>query len=186
MLESHYRAIADEAGLPLVVYNVPGRTGGNVNAETTLRLAEHPLIIAVKEASANLEQIMTIARGRPAGFSILSGDDSWTLPILGVGGQGVISVASNEIPATMVALCAAFGRGDWDEARRIHERHLDLFRANFFGPNPVPVKAALAEMGLIEDVLRAPLLPMVDPERRRLREALDGLGLLDDVAQAVA
>ena len=186
MLEAHYLAIADEGGLPLVVYNVPGRTGSNITAETTLRLAEHPGIIAIKEASANLEQIMTISRDRPAGFAILSGDDSWTLPILGVGGDGVISVASNEIPETMVALCAAAHAGDWDEARRIHERHLDLFRVNFIGPNPVPVKAALAEMGLINDVLRAPLLPLADTERAQLRLVLDGLSLLASLEEALA
>jgi 4-hydroxy-tetrahydrodipicolinate synthase len=186
MLEAHYRAIADEGGLPVVVYNVPGRTGCNVNADTLLRLAEHPRIVAVKEASANLEQIMTIVRDRPAGFSVLSGDDSWTLPIMGVGGDGVISVASNEVPQVMVQLCAAALGGDWDTARRVHERHLDLFRANFLTSNPVPVKAAMAEMGLIEDVLRPPLLPLDDANRVRLREVLAGLGLLGSREEAAA
>jgi 4-hydroxy-tetrahydrodipicolinate synthase len=186
MLEAHYLAIADEGGLPIVVYNVPGRAGTNINAETTVRLAQHERIIAVKEASANLEQIMTISRDRPDGFAILSGDDSWTLPIMGVGGDGVISVASNEIPETMVALCAAAQRGEWDTARRIHEQHLDLFRANFIGPNPVPVKAALAEMGLITDALRQPLLPLADAERAELRRALGGLGLLQEAETAAA
>jgi 4-hydroxy-tetrahydrodipicolinate synthase len=179
MLEAHYRAVADEGGLPVVVYNVPGRTGCNVNAETLLRLAEHERIVAVKEASANLEQIMTITRDRPTGFSVLSGDDSWTLAIMAVGGDGVISVASNEVPAVMVALCAAARTGDWDEARRIHQRHLELFRANFITSNPVPVKAALAEMGLIEDVLRRPLMPLDETNRSRLRTVLDDLGLLE-------
>jgi 4-hydroxy-tetrahydrodipicolinate synthase len=186
MLEAHYRAIADEGGLPVVVYNVPGRTGCNINADTLLRLAEHPRIVAVKEASANLEQIMTIVRDRPAGFSVLSGDDSWTLPIMGVGGDGVISVASNEVPQVMVQLCAAALSGDWDTARRVHERHLDLFRANFLTSNPVPVKAAMAEMGLIEDVLRPPLLPLDDANRARLREVLAGLGLLGSREEAAA
>jgi len=179
MLEAHYRAVADEGGLPIVVYNVPGRTGCNVNADTLLRLAEHPRIVAVKEASANLEQIMTVTRDRPAGFTVLSGDDSWTLPIMGVGGDGVISVASNEIPETMVTLCAAARSGDWDTARRIHERHLDLFRANFLTSNPVPVKAALAGMGLIHDVLRQPLLPLADAHRAQLYAVLDDLDLLE-------
>jgi 4-hydroxy-tetrahydrodipicolinate synthase len=186
MLEAHYRAVADEGGLPIVVYNVPGRTGANVNADTTLRLAEHEGIIAVKEASANLEQIMTISRDRPDGFSILSGDDSWALPIMGVGGDGVISVASNEIPATMVALCAAALAGDWNTARAIHERHLDLFRINFITSNPVPVKAALAEMGLISDGLRQPLLPLADAERAQLRDVLADVGLLGDVEEVAA
>jgi len=186
MLEAHYRAVADEGGLPIVVYNVPGRTGANVNADTTLRLAEHEGIIAVKEASANLEQIMTISRDRPDGFSILSGDDSWALPIMGVGGDGVISVASNEIPETMVALCAAALAGDWNTARAIHERHLDLFRINFITSNPVPVKAALAEMGLISDGLRQPLLPLADAERAQLRDVLADVGLLGDVEEVAA
>jgi 4-hydroxy-tetrahydrodipicolinate synthase len=186
MLEAHYRAIADEGDLPVVVYNVPGRTGTNVEAATLLRLAEHPRIVAVKEASANLEQIMTILRDRPDGFSVLSGDDSWTLTVMAHGGDGVISVASNEIPATMTALCAAAREDDWARARTIHERHLELFRANFIAPNPVPVKAALAEMGLISDTLRAPLLPLADEQRPRLMRALRDLGLLDPATASAA
>jgi 4-hydroxy-tetrahydrodipicolinate synthase len=177
MLEAHYRAVADEGDLPVLVYNVPGRTGTNVEAGTLLRLAEHPRIVGVKEASANLEQLMTILRDRPSGFSVLSGDDSWTFPLLALGGDGVISVASNEAPGPMVELCAAARSGDWATARRLHERLLDLFRVNFISPNPVPVKAALAEMGLIEDVLRAPLLPLAGEARPRLRGVLVGAGL---------
>lgn len=179
MLEAHYRTVADEGGLPIVVYNVPGRTACNVAADTLLRLAEHERIIGVKEASANLEQIMTITRDRPEGFVVLSGDDSWTLSLMGLGGDGVISVASNEVPEVMVALCAAAHAGDWATARRLHERHLDLFRVNFVSPNPVPVKAALAEMGLITDALRGPLLPLAEAERRQLRTVLADLGLLE-------
>ncbi|MBX3031848.1 MAG: 4-hydroxy-tetrahydrodipicolinate synthase [Chloroflexi bacterium] len=177
MLEAHYRTVADEGGLPVVVYNVPGRTSCNVDASTVLRLAEHPGIIAVKEASANLEQIMTIVRDRPAGFSVLSGDDSWTFALLALGGDGVISVASNEIPAEMTRLCALARDGAWDEARALHERLLELMRTNFISPNPVPVKAALAEMGLIHDVLRQPLLPLADELRPRLRAALASAGV---------
>jgi 4-hydroxy-tetrahydrodipicolinate synthase len=177
MLEAHYRTVADEGGLPVVVYNVPGRTASNVEAGTLMRLADHPRIVAVKEASANLEQIMTILRDRPEGFSVLSGDDSWTYPLLSLGGDGVISVASNEIPAEMARLCALAFDGRWDEARALHERLLELMRANFISPNPVPVKAALAEMGLIEDVLRQPLLPMADELRPRLRAALASAGI---------
>lgn len=186
MLEAHYLTIADEGGLPVVLYNVPGRTSSNITAETTLRLAEHEGIIAIKEASANLEQIMTIVRDRPEGFAVLSGDDSWTLAMLGVGGDGVISVASNEIPVVMVELCAAALAGDWDRARTIHERHLDLFRVNFISPNPVPAKAALTEMGLISDVLRQPLLPLADAERARLRDVLTDLELIGSTAEAAA
>ncbi len=177
MLEAHYRAVADDGGLPVVVYNVPGRTASNVEAATLRRLAEHPRIVAVKEASANLEQIMTVLRDRPDGFSVLSGDDSWAYPLLALGGDGVISVASNEIPAEMARLCALAHAGDWDGARALHERLLDLMRANFISPNPVPVKAALAEMGLIEDVLRLPLLFMADDLRPRLRAALASAGV---------
>jgi 4-hydroxy-tetrahydrodipicolinate synthase len=120
---------------------------------------------------------MTILRDRPDGFSVLSGDDSWTFPILSLGGDGVISVASNEIPADMARLCALAFEARWDEARALHERLLDLMRANFISPNPVPVKAALAEMGLIEDVLRQPLLPLADDLRPRLRSALASAGI---------
>lgn len=184
MLEAHYRAVADEGGLPVVVYNVPGRTGTNIEPATLLRLAEHPMIVAVKEASGNIEQIMTILRDRPAGFRVLSGDDSITFPMLALGGDGVISVASNEIPGEMARLCAAAFANDWDAARALHARYLDLMRVNFIAPNPVPVKAALAEMGLISDVLRSPLLPMSDEQRPRLRAVLAAAGLLSDGAGA--
>jgi 4-hydroxy-tetrahydrodipicolinate synthase len=177
MLEAHYRAVADEGDLPIVVYNVPGRTGTNVEASTLLRLAEHPRIVAVKEASANLEQIMTIVRDRPTGFSVLSGDDSWTYPLLALGGDGVISVASNEVPDVMVALCAAARADDWTTARDLHARYLELFRINFIAPNPVPVKAALAAMGVITDALRRPLLPLDDGPRARLRDVMASVGL---------
>jgi 4-hydroxy-tetrahydrodipicolinate synthase len=185
MLEAHYRAVAD-VGLPVVVYNVPGRTGGNVSAATLMRLAEHPRIIAVKEASANMEQIMTIVRDRPEGFAVLSGDDSWTLPIMGVGGDGVISVASNEVPAAMVELCAAALRGDMDTARQIHYRYLDLMRVNFVTTSPAPVKAAMAEMGLITDALRMPMLPLDEANRARVRSVLEELDLLPVPAGAAA
>jgi 4-hydroxy-tetrahydrodipicolinate synthase len=177
MLEAHYRAVADEGDLPVVVYNVPGRTGTNVNADTLLRLADHPRVVAVKEASANLEQIMTIVRDRPIGFTVLSGDDSWTYPLLALGGDGVISVASNEVPDVLVAMCAAARTGDWTTARQLHERYLELFRVNFIAPNPVPVKAALAAMGLITDVLRRPLLTLDDGPRARLLEVMAAVGL---------
>ncbi len=181
MLESHFRAVADEGGLPVVVYNVPSRTGANVEADTFLRLAEHPRIVAVKEASGNLEQIARICRERPRNVAVLAGDDAWTLPILALGGDGVVSVASNEIPGEMVALCAAARDGDWTQARRIHERCLPLMLANFRGaPNPVPAKAALSLMGMLaHDAVRAPLLPLEDEARARLATTLRGMGLLD-------
>ena len=149
MIEAHFRAIADDGALPIVVYNVPSRTGVNVEPATLMRLAEHPRIVAVKEASASMDQIATILRERPAGFSVMAGDDVWTLPMLAMGGDGVICTCANEIPGEMAAMCAAAFAGDWDTARRIHERWLPLMKANFVGgPNPVPVKAALALMGL--------------------------------------
>ena len=180
MLEAHFRAVADEGDLPIVVYNVPSRTGANVDAETFLRLAEHPRVVAVKEASGNLDQIARICRDRPRDVAVLAGDDAWTLPILALGGDGVVSVASNEIPGELVALCAAARAGDWDAARRIHERWLPLFQGNFKGgPNPVPAKAALVLMGLLDsDAVRAPLLP-IDPDgRAAMAVTLRGLGLL--------
>lgn len=181
MLEHHFRAVADEGGLPIVVYNVPSRTGANIDVDTFLRLAEHPGVVAIKEASGNLEQIARICRERPRRVSVLAGDDAWTLPVLAMGGDGVVSVASNEIPGELVALCAAAGAGDWDEARRLHERWLPLFLANFRGaPNPVPVKAALTLMGVLErDDLRAPLLPLEAEHRARLADVLRGAGVVD-------
>lgn len=180
MLEAHFRAVADEGDLPIVVYNVPSRTGANVDADTFLRLAEHPRVAAVKEASGNLDQIARICRDRPRDVAVLAGDDAWTLPILALGGDGVVSVASNQVPGELVALCAAARAGDWDAARRIHERWLPLFQGNFRGgPNPVPAKAALVLMGLLDtDAVRAPLLP-IDPDgRAAMAVVLRGLGLL--------
>lgn len=184
MLDAHYRAIADEGGLPIVVYNVPGRTSVNVEAATLLRLAEHPRIIAVKEASANLDQIQTILRNRPDGFSVLSGDDSWTLTVMAHGGEGIISVASNEIPRPMAALCAAAAAGDWTEARRLHEHYLALMRINFITVNPVPVKAALSSMGLIRNVLRLPLLPASEAHQAQIDAVLREAGISGVLAGA--
>jgi 4-hydroxy-tetrahydrodipicolinate synthase len=181
MLEAHFRTVADEGDLPIVVYNVPSRTGVNVDAGTFLRLAEHPRVVAVKEASGNLDQIATICRNRPRDVSVLAGDDAWTLPVLAMGGDGVVSVASNEIPGELVALCAAARAGDWDGARRVHERWLPLFGANFRGgPNPVPAKAAMQLMGLLgSDAVRGPLLTL-DPEgRAAMAVTLRSLGLLE-------
>ena len=181
MLEAHFRAIADEGDLPIVVYNVPSRTGANVDADTFLRLADHPRVIAVKEASGNLDQIARICRDRPRDVAVLAGDDAWILAVLAMGGDGVVSVASNEIPGELVALCAAARSGDWDAARRTHERWLPLFQGNFRGgPNPVPAKAALVLMGLLEtDMVRRPLLPLDPDGRAAMAVTLRGLGLLE-------
>jgi 4-hydroxy-tetrahydrodipicolinate synthase len=183
MIEAHFRAIADDGALPIVVYNVPSRTGVNVEPTTLMRLAEHPRIAAVKEASANMDQIATILRDRPADFSVLAGDDTWTMPMLALGGDGVICTCSNEIPGEMAAMCDAAFAGDWEQARQIHERWLPLMKANFLGgPNPVPVKAAMSMMGLCSDVLRMPLLPLEDQYRARLRLVLETAGLLETTA----
>jgi 4-hydroxy-tetrahydrodipicolinate synthase len=187
MIEAHFRAVADEGDLPVIVYNVPGRTGVNVEAATLLRLAEHPRIVAVKEASANMDQIATILRDRPAGFSVLAGDDTWTLPMLALGGDGVICTCANEIPAEMAEMCDAAFAGDWEQARRIHEHWLPLMKANFSGgPNPVPVKAAMAMMGLLTDSLRQPLLPLEEAQQTKLRLVLESCGLLGTGAAAAS
>ncbi len=181
MLEAHFRAVADEGGLPIVVYNVPSRTGANVEADTFLRLADHPRVVAVKEASGNIEQIAVICRDRPRDVAVLAGDDAATMAVLAMGGDGVVSVVSNEIPGEMAALVRAALAGDWPAARHAHERWLPLFRANFRGaPNPVPVKAAMRAMGLLErDILRPPLLPLADEPSQRLASLLRTLGLVD-------
>jgi 4-hydroxy-tetrahydrodipicolinate synthase len=182
MLEAHFRSIADQGGLPIVVYNVPSRTGANIEADTFLRLAEHERVVAVKEASGNIEQLAVICRDRPRDVAVLAGDDAATLAVLAMGGDGVVSVASNEIPGEMSALVAAWHAGDAEGARRIHDRWLPLFRANFQGgPNPVPAKAAMLAMGLLDDDgTRAPLLPLDDEPRTRLGALLRGLGLIGE------
>lgn len=175
----HFRAIAEEVDLPLVVYNVPGRTGGNIEAATILRMAEEiPTIVAVKEASGNMAQIMEIARNKPSHFSLLSGDDALTLPLMALGGDGCISVVANETPAlfsTMVRFCLA---GKWDKARELHNRLLPLMNFNFVESNPIPVKAALAMMEMIEEVYRLPLVELSTRHREPLKKILRSLDLL--------
>jgi 4-hydroxy-tetrahydrodipicolinate synthase len=174
----HFGAIADAVTVPIVVYNVPGRTGSNVDTRTQLRLAGHPNITAVKEASGNLTQVMDILRDRPEGFEVLSGDDANTLTFMALGGQGVISVAANQVPGPMRDLVAACARGDFAEGRRIHYRLLRLMNLNFVESNPIPVKASLALMGLCEESFRLPMCPPSEATREALRAALQELGLL--------
>src|SRR5258705_1842968 len=161
-LYAHFRAIAEAvSGLPVVIYNVPGRTSSNISAETTIRLARDvENIVAVKEASGNLSQIMQILRERPDGFRVMSGDDSLTLALIALGGDGLISVASNEAPAMMARLVDLALDGRWVEARSLHYQLLPLMEANFIESSPGPVKAALALMGLIEENFRLPLVPV--------------------------
>jgi 4-hydroxy-tetrahydrodipicolinate synthase len=174
----HFSAIADASPVPVVVYNVPGRTGSNIDAKTMLRLAGHANIVGVKEASGNLGQVMDLIRDRPEGFQVLSGDDAFTLAFMALGGEGVISVAANQVPGPMHDLTAACGRGAWEEARRIHYRLLRLMNLNFVESNPVPVKASLALMGLCAESFRLPLCPPTEATREALRGELRELGLL--------
>jgi 4-hydroxy-tetrahydrodipicolinate synthase len=187
-LYAHFRTIAEAVeGLPIVIYNVPGRTSSNISAETTLRLA-HDVenIVAVKEASGNLSQIMEILRGRPEGFKVLSGDDSLTFAMVALGGDGLISVASNEAPEYMSRYVNAALEGNWDEARELHYRLLPLMEVNFIESSPGPVKAAMAMMGLLEENLRLPLVPIQEKSRSRVREVLVELGLLREPSHAAA
>jgi len=159
-LYQHFRAIAESTPLPIVVYNVPGRTGVNVEVATLVRLAEIPNIVAVKEASGNVTQMCEVVRAVPPDFIVLSGDDALTLPLMAVGGRGIISVASNEIPREMAQMVEAAERNDFAAARAIHAKILPLMQINFVESNPIPVKAAMAAMGLLEESYR---LPMVSP-----------------------
>jgi 4-hydroxy-tetrahydrodipicolinate synthase len=164
-----------------VLYNVPGRTSSNISAGTTLRLARDvENIVAVKEASGNLSQIMEILRGRPDGFRVISGDDAMTLPLIALGGDGLISVASNEAPEMMSRLNDLALAGQWDEARALHYRLLPLMEGNFIESSPGPVKAAMAMMGLLEENLRLPLVPVQEKTRTRMREILIEVGLLKE------
>jgi 4-hydroxy-tetrahydrodipicolinate synthase len=174
----HFTAIADAVTIPLVVYNVPGRTGSNIDNRTMLRLAAHPNIAAVKEASGNLNQVMELLRDRPRGFEVLSGDDAFTLAFMALGGEGVISVAANQVPGPMHDLAAAAARGDFQAARAIHNRLLKLMNLNFVESNPIPVKASLALMGLCEESYRLPMCPPAEATREALRGALRELDLL--------
>lgn len=187
-LYAHFRAIAESIpGLPVVIYNVPGRTSSTIAAATTLRLArEVENIAAVKEASGNLSLIMEILRDRPNGFRVISGDDSLTLAIIALGGDGLISVASNEVPALMSQMVELALSGSWDEARALHYRLLPLLDANFIESSPGPVKAAMAMMGLIEENFRLPLVPVQEKTRVRMREVLSELGVLKETAHATA
>src|SRR5688572_14537410 len=173
----HFKAVA-EVGLPVIVYNVPGRTGSNIEASTTLKMAEIPNIAAVKEASGNLGQMMDILRSRPADFRVLAGDDWITLALAAVGGDGVVSVLSNEVPGMMVKMTDAALAGDFVRARELHYKMLPLMNANFLESNPIPVKAVLAMMGMIQEHYRLPLVPISAGNRARLQKFAEELGLV--------
>ena len=187
-LAAHFRAVAQAVGdSPVVLYNVPGRTASNLAATTTLALArEVENIVGVKEASGDLGQIMAILRDRPAGFRVLSGDDAVTLPLIALGADGIVSVVSNETPDLMANLTESALRGDWEIARELHYRLLPLMEANFLESNPGPVKAALTAMGLLEEHVRLPLVPVQEQTRARVRAVLGALGLLPGAAHVAA
>ena len=173
----HYRAIAESTPLPIVVYNVPGRTGSNIEPATLGRLAEIPNILGVKEASGNVPQIEEIIRRVPKPFKVFSGDDSITLPILALGGCGVVSVVSNVVPREMTEMVSLCNRGEFEAARRIHYHLLPLMQVLFIETSPIPVKAALVALGLIQPVYRLPLVPMTPDNRAKLERVLDDLEL---------
>jgi 4-hydroxy-tetrahydrodipicolinate synthase len=175
---AHFRAIADATELPIIVYNVPGRTGSNIEAATTLALAVVENIVGVKEASGNLTQIVDIIRDRPADFSVLSGDDSLTLAVMAAGGDGVISVVSNATPRLMARLVERCAAGDVGEAREIHFHLAPWMAAAFIESNPIPAKAALAMMGRIQNSLRLPLVPLAESKTAAVRESLVEAGAL--------
>jgi 4-hydroxy-tetrahydrodipicolinate synthase len=177
-LYQHYRAFAESTPLPIVVYNVPGRTGVNVEVSTLARLAQIPNIAGVKEASGNVAQMCEICRAVPADFLVLSGDDALTLPLMAVGGHGIISVAANEIPAEMVEMVQHAERNDFAAARAVHARILPLMSINFIESNPIPVKAAMAAMGLLEETYRLPMVAPKPESKEKILTVLKALGLL--------
>lgn len=174
----HFIKIVEECNVKAVIYNVPGRTGSNILPETTLRLAEHENIIAVKEASNNLEQIMQIIKYKPRNFSLLSGEDSLTLPIIASGGNGVISVISNEVPKEYGDLVRFALKGNFKKAQQIHYKLFDLMKANFIESNPIPVKTALWMMKKIKENFRLPLTKMKPENKAILRRVLENLKVI--------
>lgn len=185
-LYQHYRAIAESTPLPLVVYNVPGRTGCNVDPATLARLATLPHIVGVKEASGNVAQISAICQLLPPEFIVLAGDDVMTLPAMAVGGRGVISVVSNEVPDEMAKMVEAAAGNDFAAARAINRRLTPLMQINFIEANPVPVKSAMAAMGLLEESYRLPMVPPSPESRERILGVLRELQLLPEQAGRVS
>ncbi len=175
---AHFRAIADAVPLPIVIYNVPGRTGSNVEAATTLELAEDERFVAVKEASGNLAQISEIIRNCPAGFSVLSGDDALTVPVMADGGDGVISVTSNVVPKLVSQLTECLALGDLVQARSLSHQLAPWTTAAFVESNPIPTKAALSLMGRMKNVLRLPLVPLAEKYGELLKSSLEAVGAL--------
>ncbi len=177
-LYEHYKRVAEEVSLPLILYNVPGRTGVNMLPETVARLSELKNIAGVKEATGDLKQVSDVIEFSRKGFCVLSGDDFTTLPLLSVGGHGVISVTSNVAPGAVAGMVRSFFEGNMEEARRLHFTLQKLHRSMFIETNPIPVKTALSLMGMMEEELRLPLVKMQEANRNRLVQALAGFGVL--------
>jgi len=177
-LTEHCRAIADAVDLPLILYNIPGRTGVNMLPETVAQLADHPNIVGMKEATGNLEQMTQDIVLCGDKLSFLSGDDTLTLPLMAVGGRGIISVVANIVPRDVADMTHAFLNGDWKRARELHLKLFPLSQAMFIETNPIPVKTALAMMGKIREEFRLPLCPMTEANRKKLETALRAYGLL--------
>src|SRR4030088_1810228 len=182
----HFRAIAEAVDKPIILYNVPGRTGANIEPGTLARLAEVPNIAGVKEASGNINQMAEVCNVVPEHFAVLSGDDAVTLPLIALGGVGIISVASNEIPREMAEMTRSALNNDWETARTIHRKYLPLMQANFIESNPLPVKAVLAMMGKVEEIYRLPLLPMRRDTRSKLQKIAADAGLITRPAAPAA
>ena len=180
----HFKAIAEAVGKPVLLYNVPGRTGANLEASTVGRLAEISNIVGVKEASGNLTQVAEICAAVRPDFAVLSGDDATVLPVISLGGVGLISVASNEIPAEMTAIVRAALNNEWDTARQTFRKYLPLMQANFIESSPMPVKAVLAMMGRIEEVYRLPLVAPSAAARDKIMRVLQQLKMLGAAARA--
>ena len=178
----HFRAIAEATDLPVLLYNIPGRTGANLEPATVLRLAELKNVIGVKESSGNITQITELLTTLPSGFKVLAGDDSVALPVIALGGSGLVSVASNVIPAQMAKMVGAALENDWDAARKINRHYFPLMQAHFWEASPAPVKAVMHMIGRGEDVLRLPMVPVSDGTRRKLELLVSELGLLTAVA----
>jgi len=174
----HFTAIADAVDLPMVVYNIPGRAGKNIENPVMLKLAQHKNIVAVKEASGNISQMMDLIAKKPKDFAVLSGDDNFTYPLMALGGKGVISVASNAVPDRMKDLTHTALKGDWDRARKLHYELLPLFKAIFLETNPIPIKATMAMKGFVEEVYRLPMCPMSGENKKALTEVLKQLKVL--------
>ena len=173
----HFLKLAESVDLPLIIYNIPGRSGKNIENSTTLKLAKHPNIIGVKEASGNINQMMDLIRDKPESFVVLSGDDIFTYPLMALGGSGVVSVASNIIPDRMVAFCEAALKGDFTTARKMHYELLPLFKAIFIETNPIPIKTSLAK-GMENEVFRLPMCPMLPENKEKLKTVLKQYDLI--------